>query len=584
VLLAHRRLSVLDLSEAGRQPMRHPSRDLWITYNGEVYDFAALRHRLEAKGVAFRSRTDTEVVLALYAEGGDDFVTGLRGMFAFALWDGERKRLLLCRDRVGKKPLYYAETERGLAFASTIPALLGLGWTEPRLRDEVLPEYLAVGCVRAPDTLLQGIHKLPPGHLLCHQEGETRLVRYYEPVFRTGDAGDRDAALGEALRESVRLRLTSDVPVGVTLSGGVDSSIVAALAAERGPLKTFTVGFRGEEHVSEASHARAVARHLGADHHEVWLTGRDIALALPEIERHVDEPHPNLTWFATYFVCRLARENGVTVVLTGDGGDELFFGYDRWGALLRAYRRWLRPIGSLPGPIRCVAERASRRLVRDEAARELVRRAAAREPIYWGPMFFYPEEIARLLSPRGLELVGTQRVGERWRRQASATQPLDFVNWVRRTGLTGHLVEDFLARLDRMGMAASVEGRAPLLDARVVDLALGWPVSDLAGKAPLRRFVGTLYPPALIERPKQGFCAPALSWIRGDLWRTCAEELETLAEEIPLLDGDALRERVTSAPANARAASRLWNLVALARWWRRMRAAGASARRTALQV
>jgi asparagine synthase (glutamine-hydrolysing) len=571
VLLAHRRLSVIDLSGAGRQPMRHPSRDLWIAYNGEVYDFATVRAGLEARGASFRSRTDTEVVLALYAEQGDGFVDALRGMFAIALWDGERRRLVLARDRIGKKPLYYVETARGLAFASTIQALLGLGWTEPRLREEMLPEYLAVGCVRAPDTLLQGIYKLPPGCFLVHEEGRSRVVRYYEPSFGAIGAPARDEDLADALRESVRLRLVSDVPVGITLSGGVDSSLVAALAAERGPIKTFTVGFRGEEEVSEAVHARAVARHLRAEHHEVWLAAEDVAAALPDLERHIDEPHPNLIWFATYFVCRLAKEKGVTVVLTGDGGDELFFGYERWRALQRAFRWGLAPLRALPSSLRSLATRASRRMLRDEAARELVRRAGAREPIYWGPMFFHPDEIALLLSPSGREVLHARPAGDRWRLQALEAPLVGFVDWVRRTALTGHLVEDFLARLDRMGMAASVEGRAPLLDARVVDLALRWPKRDLRRKAPLRRLVRTFYPPAVIDRPKEGFCAPVLSWLRGGLWETCVDDLHALAEDIPLFDAADLRRRTAHPPATTREASRIWTLVSLARWWRRVR-------------
>jgi asparagine synthase (glutamine-hydrolysing) len=399
--LAHRRLSIQDLSRAGHQPMRLGDRDLWMAYNGEVYNFHDLRARLERAGVAFRSRTDTEVVLALYAEMGTEVVSALRGMFAFALWDGEQQRLLLARDRVGKKPLYYARTSRGLAFASTLPALLELGWVDPQIHEDVLPEYLALGRVGAPDTLLKGVSKLPPGHLLVVTDDAVRAVRYFEPEFAETDAPrDREERLAATLRDSVRLRLISDVPVGVTLSGGVDSSLVAALAAERGPLQTFTVAFRGEDEVNEAVHARRVAGYLGADHHEVWLGAEDVADALPEIEPSMDEPHPNLIWLATWFVCRLAKEHGVTVLLTGDGGDELFFGYRRWQALLRAYRRYLRPVEAMPGLIRGFAARAARGVFRDEAVRELFQRASRRDPIYLGPMFFYPEvPAARSCTP-----------------------------------------------------------------------------------------------------------------------------------------------------------------------------------------
>lgn len=570
--LAHRRLSIQDLSRAGHQPMRLGDRDLWMAYNGEVYNFLELRARLERAGVAFRSRSDTEVVLALYAEMGEEVVGALRGMFAFAIWDGERQRLLLARDRVGKKPLYYTRTERGFAFASTLPALLELGWIEPRLHEEVLPEYLALGRVGAPDTLLRGVSKLPPGHLLVVTDDAVRAVRYFEPVFAEADAApDREERLAATLRESVRLRLISDVPVGVTLSGGIDSSLVAALAAERGPLQTFTVAFSGEDRLNEAVHARRIAEWLGADHHEVWLTAEDLAAALPEIEPSIDEPHPNLIWLATWFVCRLAKEHGVTVLLTGDGGDELFFGYSRWQELLRAYRRYLRPVEAMPGPLRGFAARAARGVFRDEAVRELFSRASRRDPVYIGPMFFYPEALEGLLSPHGREVLHAHPPGAR---VAALDRPRDFRQWVRRVGFSGHLVEDFLSRLDRMGMATSVEGRAPLLDQEVVRLALDWPAADLveggAGKAPLRRLVGRLYPKGIIERPKMGFCAPTLSWLRHGLRGLALEALEGLADEIELFDAARLARWVRRPPRNHREAVRLWTLVSLSRWWRRL--------------
>ena len=572
VVLAHRRLSIQDLSRAGHQPMRLGDRDLWIAYNGEVYNFLDLRAGLERAGVPFRSRTDTEVVLALYAEMGEEVVSALRGMFSFAVWDGERQRLLLVRDRVGKKPLYYARTERGLAFASTLPALLELGWIEPRLNEEVLPEYLALGRVGAPDTLLRGVSKLPPGHLLVVTDDAVRAVRYFAPEFAEADAPrDRDGRLEKTLRESVRLRLISDVPVGVTLSGGVDSSLVAALAAERMPLQTFTVAFSGEDEVNEAVHARRVADYLGAEHHEVWLQAEDVASALPEIEPHIDEPHPNLIWLATWFVCRLAREHGVTVLLTGDGGDELFFGYRRWQQLLRAYRRYLRPLEAMPGPIRGFAARAARGVFRDEAVRELFQRASRHDPIYWGPMFFYPDALQGLISPHGREVLHAHPPGHRL---AGLDRPRDFRQWVRRVGFSGHLVEDFLSRLDRMGMATSVEGRAPLLDQEVVQLALKWPASDLAsngiGKAPLRRLVGSLYPREIIERPKMGFCAPTLSWMRHGLRDLALEAMDGLADEVPFFDAARLARWVREPPTTYRDATRLWTLVSLSRWWRRV--------------
>ncbi len=575
VQLAHRRLSIQDLSRAGHQPMRHHTRELWTAYNGEIYNFLELSAELVAQNEAFQSKTDTEVLLALYARHGEQLFPHLRGMFAFAMWDGVEKRMLLARDRIGKKPLYYVHDERGLAFASSLRALVVSGWVDPELHEEVVPEYLALGRVGAPDTLLRGVSKLPPGCLLIADDEGRVVVRRYDTLrfHETDDAADLDERLHETLRESVALRLVSDVPVGVTLSGGVDSSLVAALIAENGsvPLRTFTVGFRDDgEGLDETTHARTVAEHIGADHHEVWIAPEDVTRTLPEFDRHVDEPHPNLIWMASWFVSRLAKENGVTVVLTGDGGDELFFGYDRWRALHSAYRRWLRPMERMPGVLRGAAWWAVRGLVRDTAARELFRRASQREAIYWGPMFHYPEAQRPLLSRRGRALLAEHSPGHRFENMIET----DFVQKVRRVGIEGHLVEDFLARLDRMGMAVSVEGRAPLLDQEVVALAASYPVDRLVrdgvGKIPLRDLVGRYYPASIIERPKKGFCAPVLTWMRGPLLDTIREELAALGDEFDLFDRDALQSEF-DAPETRRDANRMWGLVALSRWWRHLR-------------
>ncbi len=581
VWLAHRRLSILDLSAAGRQPMRHGGRDLWTTYNGEIYNFAALRAPLTGTGETFRSRTDTEVLLAAYTQLGDGCLGALRGMFAFAIWDGERRRMLLARDRIGKKPLYYAETERGVAFSSTIDALISSGFVEPSLRTAMLPEYLATGHVAAPDTLLEGVFKVPPGGAMEIRDGViTARWRYHE----TGDVepdprpATFDRRLEETLTDAVRLRLVADVPVGITLSGGVDSSLVAGLAARIGtvPLRTFTVTFGDDEAFNEGQYARAVADHLGAEHFEVSMTSGLVAERLAEAERFVDEPHPNPIWIATYFVCQLAREQGVPVVLTGDGGDELFFGYSRWTALWRAYRRYLRPMGALPGPLRGLAYAGVRTFVRDEPRRELFRRAASREPIYWGPMLFHRDALSNLMSARGREVLHRRPPVTRSAGWQAKDGDASFAESMRRNAIRGHLVEDYLARLDRMGMAVSVEGRAPLLDQEIVKLAMSCPpermIAGHLGKTPLRRLLAKLFPARLVDRPKMGFGAPLHSWLRGALADVARDSLEGLADELDVFDGDAV-ERLRNAPAgDLRTAQRAWGLVTLARWWRRMRA------------
>jgi asparagine synthase (glutamine-hydrolysing) len=334
VALSHRRLSIIDLSPLGRNPMAWDNGRFWITFNGEIYNFRELRLELEAAGHRFRSHTDTEVILAAYDQWGVDSVQRLVGMFAFAIWDEPRKRLWVVRDRVGKKPLYYTEGEGAFRFASELKAIV----TEPTFDRAVDPEsirqYLRYGYVPSPSTIYRGARKLPPGHFLVVENGRTIVTRYWDPVQHALAAQPRTDAAAAAELESrlavaVRQRMIADVPLGAFLSGGIDSSLVVALMQEqsRAPVRTFTIRFDNPEY-NEADHAAAVARHLGTEHHEHTCDDREMLSVIDRLPSMYDEPFADSSAVPTYLVSRTAREL-VTVALSGDGGDELFFGYPR---------------------------------------------------------------------------------------------------------------------------------------------------------------------------------------------------------------------------------------------------------------
>lgn len=583
--LGHRRLSIVDLSSAGHQPMANEDGTVWISYNGEVYNHAELRRSLETKGHVFCSRTDTEVLVHLYESRGADMVRQLRGMFALAIWDDSRKTLLLVRDRLGIKPLYYADTPEGLVFASEIKSLFASGMIRPSMDESRLPEYLNFGRVLPPRTLFRGVAKLEPGHLLEYgPDGVTRIRRYwdvFDGVERTEPEAWQDEEILErlenALRESVRLRLMSDVPVGVFLSAGVDSSTIAALVAEvKGvPLKTFTVGFEGSTVHNEVEEARSLARQLGAEHYDVTVGPTDAKQFFPDYLRYMEEPVSNPTWMAVYFVSRLAREHGVTVALSGDGGDELFVGYDKWMKILRLHKYGWSTFQHLPRSVRRGLALPARPLVRGRVGGDILRAAAAGEELFQGGVLFRREEVSRLVSA---DLVD----GEDWRSsytliaehrdsyERCAPDPSDYADWMTYLSLKSGLLEDYLMRLDKMGMAASVEGRVPFLDHELVMLAMSVPGSrKYAGwrrKWLLREVARQLLPSQLVDAPKRGFNSPVEAWVTGDFADMLSDAVSSFADDTGTLTATGVRELKQSIQPGPGRAAGMWGLMSLALW------------------
>lgn len=575
--LGFRRLAIIDLSPAGNQPMSTPDGALWIVYNGEIYNYRELRTELEACGCRFRSHTDTEVLLYLYRQHGPAMLERLRGMFAFALWDARAGRLWLARDRIGVKPLYYTFANGRFLFASEIKALLLHPDVTPALNEEGLYHYLTFLTTPAPHTLFAGIYKLPPGHTLTVDRQGSAHVEEYWDVFQappaTISADEAAEQILALLRESVKLRMVSDVPFGVFLSGGLDSSTNVALMAELmdRPVETFSIGFRNQPAYNEFDYARRVARLFGSNHHEVIIDEQDFLDFLPQLIHHQDEPIADPVCVPVHFVAKLAKQNGVTVCQVGEGGDELF-AYPRWLIILRLhqlsrfYRRW-------PRPLRRLALRTVGWLSPYHHAYEYLRRASEDQVIFWGGAEAYGERLKdTLLSAdfrrRHAGLTSYAVIEPYYRRFLERSPHRDFFNFMTYLDLHLRLPELLLMRVDKMTMACSVEGRVPFLDHRLVEFVLSLPQSLKLGtgeaKHILKKAVRRILPADIVDRPKQGFSVPLEAWFQQSLGKFAAGKLTRFLARQPYFDARGVETLLGS-----RRAARSWFLLNFVLWHER---------------
>ncbi len=566
--LAQRRLSILDLSPLGRNPMPRGEGRLWITYNGEVYNFLELRRELESLGETFRSRTDTEVILAAYDRWGTDCLERFVGMFAFGLWDGTKRRLFLARDRLGKKPLYYARYAGRFVFASELKGLLADPEFPRELDREALGLYLRYGYVPSPFTIFRAARKLPPAHLATYEPGPAalRIERYWDPFsvasepFREVGAEEAEERLEGLLKDAVRLRMIADVPLGAFLSGGIDSSLVVALMQEQSqrPVKTFTIRFENPE-FNEADHAAAIARHLRTEHYEETCSAASMREVIDVLADTLDEPFADSSSIPTYIVSRMTRRH-VTVALSGDGGDELFFGYPRY-----TWLAWARRLLEAPRPLRRGAARAVGivPLRRARRAAEILRQDGPEQ--YDRFISFFPEEEAAGLCGGAVS---------RYPVYEQALKSLSSWPWRERPpllDLVTYLPEDILTKVDRASMAVSLEARAPLLDHRVVEFVLRLPLRykyrDGTTKWLLRRLLYRRVPRRLLDRPKMGFGVPLGDWFRGPLRDRMEDYLAGQMLESLGLDPSGARGLWSRflAGRDQRTAP-LWTLFALCLW------------------
>jgi asparagine synthase (glutamine-hydrolysing) len=548
--LGHRRLSILDLSALGHQPMASPDGRYWIVFNGEIYNFRELRPDLERCGHRFRSQSDTEVLLALYAEHGPGMLHRLRGMFALAIWDARDSRLFLARDRIGIKPLYFTCQGGRFLFASEIKAILAFPGIPRSVHLPGLHHFLSFLTTPAPMTLFEGIQKLPAGHTLTvERDGSVRVEEWWDVFDPAAGPDTREAAeltdrLIALLRESVKYRMVSDVPFGVFLSGGIDSSTNVALMAELmdRPVETFSIGFTGVERYNEFEHATRVAERFGTNHHEMRIGVHDLIGFLPQLIHHQDEPIADPVCVPVYFVAKLAKDHGVTVCQVGEGSDELFCGYPLWGWFLRT-ARWNRGFGLLPRSVRRLAPAALKAAGRYHGyPYECLRRGAEGETLFWsGAEAFFEPQKATLLSAWVRERTGpisSHDVVLAYRRRFLERAPnRDDLTWMGYMDLKLRLPELLLMRVDKMTMATAVEARVPFLDHEFVRFAMAIPqATKVQGgelKYLLKRAVRGVIPDEIVDRRKQGFGVPTAEWFLRELGPVVRESLRRFVREQP---------------------------------------------------
>src|SRR5689334_14591585 len=533
--LGMRRLAIIDLV-TGEQPAFNEDRSVAVILNGEIYNYRELRRDLEKRGHSFRSASDTEVLPHLYEEYGDDMVRELNGMFAFALWDSNRRRLLIARDRFGEKPLYWGVFDRTLLFASEPKVLLAHPSVRPTLSLQALRHYLSFDYVPAPLSIYEGINKLPAAHKLTIENGRVNIERYWRLSYKTADPvpSENEAAeqLRELLADAVRMRLVSDVPLGVLLSGGVDSSTVAALAvpASSEAVKTFSISF-AEASFDESAYARGVAKFLGTDHHEKRLSANLAANLVSEIGAWMDEPFSDPSLVPTYLLSRFTRKH-VTVALGGDGGDELFAGYQMY-----AGHRWAEVYKRVPAPLRRgliepmvrLLPVKTKNLSFDYKALRFVNGVnydtVTRHHVWFGS--FTPQEQEQLLSPEALAVSDGEIYADA-RAIAAECNNDDLVTRMQSVDTRLYLAEDILTKVDRASMAVSLEVRAPFLDPRVAEFASSLPsrykLHGYTSKYILKKAAKDMVPSFVWRRGKKGFGVPFAKWLKAEL-RPLARDL-----------------------------------------------------------
>ena len=577
--LGSRRLAVIDLSPNGHQPMTNEDGSLVIVFNGEIYNFQSLRTDLQGRGHEFRSDTDTETLLHAYEDHGVDFLQSLRGMFALAIWDRRRNSLLIARDRLGKKPLYYRAGPEGFAFASEAKALLQDSSFSPRPDPFAIDAFMTLGCVPGHLSAFKELARLPPAHWLRLENGRITIERYWQLRYTpksTLPEADACRQAGDLLSEAVRIRMISDVPIGAHLSGGVDSSLVVGLMSRHSsrPVKTFSIGF-DDANYNELPYAKQVSKLFGTDHHELMVKP-DAVAALPKMVWHYNEPFADSSALPSFYLCEMTRRS-VTVALNGDGGDEVFLGYDRYrGALLA--QKWK----MMPGPARAAIAQWARRIKPggQKSSRERIRRFAAALDLPAGYGYgawmavFDPAAKQAVYSEEFLATVGGSDPLESFDEAFASSDAANPAEQAAFADVSSYLPDDLLVKMDIASMAHSLEVRSPFLDHVVVEFAASLPL-DLKIRGPvqkhvLRQLMRTSFPNELIERRKAGFAVPIEHWFKGELRDMAADVLlDARARSRGYFKPQAVQRLLDDhARGVARHQAKLWALLSLELWHR----------------
>ena len=578
--LGFRRLSIIDI-KGGHQPLSNETGTIWIVFNGEVYNYQALRKQLVAKGHIFKTNTDTEVIVHLYEEYGSDCVHKLRGMFAFAIWDSAQRSLLLARDRVGIKPLYYYVGRNFLSFGSEMKALLADKEVRREVDPPLIDRFLTYYYLPGSQTLLKNLFKLEPGHILLARDGRHEMRRYWDLDFSDGRNDAPQAALEreliDLLDETVGLHMISDVPLGLLLSGGLDSTAMLSFAARKAnqPVNTFTIGFSSKTVVDERPFARLAAAHYGAKHHELSITPVEFASFLPSYIWHMEEPVCQPPAIALYFVSRLAKEY-VKVLISGEGGDEAFAGYENYRNLF-----WFESLRSLCGPLQkpvgaCLF--GVGRLLKSRRLTKYGARLDCRFEDYYlsrtsSPFEFFPRESRSFYSDRLMERSDRQSSIEITRRYLQRAANYPILNKMLYVDTKTWLPDELLIKADKMTMANSIELRVPLLDHKMLEFAAQLPrnqkVRGLTMKYLAKKALRGRVPDSILDRPKAGFPIPYQTWLRNELGKWASDIL---------LDGrtsargyfrrDAVEKLVSRSVDGVDYSKEVFSLVALELWHR----------------
>lgn len=584
VILGHRRLSILDLSAAGHQPMSNGDGNNWIVFNGEIYNFQEIRRKLVQKGCRFRSNSDTEVLLKGYEVYGTDILQQLRGMFAFAIYDQQQKRLFLARDRLGIKPLYYTIANDTFYFGSEIKVLLEFPAVNKTLNIPALREYLAFGNVHAPETMFSGIHKLESGHYaFVDAKGGFRGERYWHPYQNSLNIPQNEpesyyrSKLLNHLKKSLQLRMISEVPVGVFLSGGVDSTANVALMSEvsGNRINTFTAGFQGQKSYDERIYARQAAQLYNTNHHEIEISKNDLMETLPKLAFYLDEPNADATVIPIYFISQLARKNGAIVILNGDGADELLGGYRKWQEFLRIQKYW-QVYKKFPRVIKQKLYLVSTLFTDNTILKDYLLRAA-------NDIEFYIGSTGALKGTKTLEDLfhaGNGRniydaVNRNYKEFTKHRPNASYVEWMSYWGLKSAVEHVFLYRADRMGMANSIEIRVPFLDHQLVEFAMQMPqhlkVKNGEPKYILKKALEGLVPNEFLFRKKQGFCVPVQEWAGEMMYEKTFKTFPKMQKDWNAFGESTiaeLKEHTNSSLMN-RSGFLTLNLYILASWYER---------------
>nr|WP_321231931.1 asparagine synthase (glutamine-hydrolyzing) [uncultured Psychroserpens sp.] len=583
--LGQTRLSILDLSNAGHQPMHDASVKNTIVYNGEVFNYQLLNDEF-LKGEVFDSHSDTETILKLYRKIGLDMLQHLNGMFAFALWDASKEQLILARDRSGKKPLYFTEMNGNFSFSSELKALFKLPWIKKEIDEKVLYDFLTFNTVATPHTMFKGISKFKPGHYMIVTKDGIKAYESFNDLkhkkLQFSSEKELEDMVYHKLEESVRLRMISDVPVGAFLSGGVDSSAIVALMRDNTPneIKTFTIGFENQPDYNELKYAEKIAKRYDTNHFIKTVTPNDLLDFIPKITDIYDEPQADTTAIPIYFISQLAKQEGIKVVLNGDGPDELFSGYSNYERYVKTYQ-YYKVANKAPNFLKQISKQVLDKVHPGKPLAEMAHRLANNQDFYWPGAGGMKESVkSNLISESFKESVNghssynyVTQLKHDYHNFLDGHE-FDYINWLCYSGYRQAVTERFLFRADRLGMANSIEARSPFLNHEMVQLALSIPgeykIKNGVNKYILKKSLERILPNEILYRKKMGFCLPIKEWANETIYNGVKDEIGQFNKDTNLFNLETVNAQLKLLKeGNEQYTNTIWTIYFLINWYKK---------------